>query len=106
MKIRSGFVSNSSSSSFLIYGSSINVEEAYSKLFPGKDVPNKYKATKEITDKLGLDRYSTDFDDYIGISWDCIGDDETGGQFKLKINKALEQIGLEGGTIEEAWYNG
>lgn len=60
--------------------------------------------TKKQIKNFGLDKYNGqdfyvlysecgEFGDYIGISWDCIEDDETGGQFKARINKALERIG-------------
>jgi len=93
MKIRMGFVSNSSSCSFLIYGAMI----------------------EECTDEMETWCYDNDYtcsspyDDecYVGKSWDSIGDDETGKQFKEKVEVALRKLGLDDfGTHEEAWRNG
>jgi hypothetical protein len=101
MKIRSGFVSNSSSSSFLIFGVNLSNEEA-AKL---SRVDHEY--------------YSGNDDCCVhcfGISWDDVGDDETGRQFKQRVmeevNAALRKFGfkerdaIEFETQSHAWYDG
>jgi hypothetical protein len=98
MKIRNGFVSNSSSSSFLIYGAAITQDDA--ETFEKKAV----KAGLEF--KYGPDGYDNN---YIGLSWDSIKDNETGKEFKERIEKAVEKVMGEKtdcGTHSEAWYNG
>lgn len=96
MKVRSGFVSNSSTSSFLIYGAFIE----------GKT----YDEVDEILEGVeGLEWHSPDYSDgvYVGRSWDSIGDDETGKQFKDGITKVLkEKFGpeIETSSFEEAWH--
>lgn len=102
MKIRNGFVSNSSSSSFCIYGTKITKEQF--------DL-----TSKERIKELGLEEhyYSSsgyyDDDVYIGISWKYISDNETGASFKLRITNALKKLygdDIETRTIEMAWYDG
>jgi len=93
MKIRHGFVSNSSSSSFLIYG--VMIEECTEEMEEWCD-KNHYTYARPYDEEV-----------YIGKSWDSIGDDETGKQFKEKVEVALRKLGLDDfGTHEEAWRDG
>ena len=101
MKTRQGFVSNSSTSSFLIYG--MNVEG------DSEDVESKI-------DELKLDLgywYVEGGGLYVGRSWSGVKDDQTGLQFKESVTedvkKLLAGVGSEEkvdcGTHQEAWYN-
>lgn len=96
MKHRNGFVSNSSTTSFLIYG--ISVE---------KDIE------EDIVEKEGLDyKYGPDYkygSRYIGRSWSSIKDDETGADFKKDVEAKIAKImgkTVECETIKMAWFNG
>jgi hypothetical protein len=92
MKIRMGFVSNSSSCSFLIYGVMIANSKCTSALQDWCD-DNDYTCSNPFDDEY-----------YIGKSWDSISDDETGKQFKEKVEAALKTQGLAGfSTHEQAW---
>ncbi len=103
MKIRLGFVSNSSTSSFLIYGVCVDIvdsdeiEEAMDAMETSLDTHNPYGENT-----------------YIGISWEEVKDDETGAQFKARVEKAvnsvLDKVDYSGErkftTHEEAWSDG
>lgn len=103
MKIRNGFVSNSSSASFLIFGTGL--------LEKFKD-----DAEKIINEKgLNLDIINSPYSYYIGISWDEIADEETGREFKTHIEKDIktlfEELGADTDRIKcfthsETWYDG
>ena len=111
MKTRNGFVSNSSSSSFCIYGTYVE-----SKHFEDVGKPadmDVYEWAESLgTDGIevhggGYDGYDYGF--YLGRSWDRIGDDETGAEFKKSVRDAIEKIlgkPFDCSTCEEAWYDG
>ena len=163
MKYRQGFVSNSSSSSFLIYGVCVERDELAARLIEGPwteavlakanaslawsrqsqaeyaakaaaDPSFKYYSYEVREDYASFAEYFVEEDNkwdaiyslageidgksecpfedgttYFGISWDKVGDDETGRQFKARVEQILKDMfgeGLECGTFEEAWRNG
>jgi len=96
MKIRTGFVSNSSSTSFSIFGIWTN--------------ENK-EQVEEAADKLGLFTHYDQAGDgiYIGREFSTIKDDETGAQFKRSTQELVSKLPVEKKechTITEGWYNG
>ena len=147
MKIRKGFVSNSSSSSFCIYGAMVDQGELVEALVNAaklEDVQknilesfNRYKDKEEkvsswedfLKEVESLEEYFSDdtyylfdefvdieifsitydYDYYVGRSFDTIGDDETGREFKESTEKKLAEIfgkELKCGHHEEAWRDG
>ena len=101
MKARAGFVANSSSSSFTIYGVHIDDIEDEGQLPKGFEKSGLGVWYGDPNWREGL---------YVGRTWEGISDDETGKQFKESVEKALKQLfpdrKLEPTTIEEAWYDG
>jgi hypothetical protein len=112
MKIRQGFVSNSSSTSFCIYGAIFEGDEILDLLHIEDEEPDYYETIDKIATELDLESGSADSEGdsfYIGKSWDGIKDDETGKQFKDSIeNKIKGKFGndIECSTHENSWYNG
>lgn len=99
-KKRFGFVSNSSSSSFLIYGTNISNSKVEKLEESGFDI--------DSLEDVGLDIHRMDYETYIGRSWDSVGDDETGKQFKEKIQEKIKVHFPDAKfrTFEKAWYDG
>lgn len=111
MKVRRGFVSNSSSCSFLIYGVCIdenipdydNVEKVAAKFGYGWN---------EITiSDGGTDGYYM----FIGFSYDSMKQEETRAQFEARskeaIDKILTELGVDVSNVEyapqeAAWRDG
>jgi hypothetical protein len=100
MKIRNGFVSNSSSSSFLMYG-----------IFDDDlDYSEREDLASQATD-LGLHAWNLDHGIYIGLSWDEVANDETGAEFKDRVQRLLVMLlerdpkDLQIRTHQEEWYD-
>ena len=100
MKIRQGFVSNSSSSSFHMYGTEIDDTE-FEKMIIEKGL-----TTAELLEADGISEFLwvagipglqgehiLDWGNvYLGRCYAGIGDDETGKEFKESTKKALEEF--------------
>ena len=104
MKIRNGFVSNSSSSSFCIYGVCLDSSEITDSYEPketeteeDEDDEVDEESCEEVLDSLLKDTdlgYWSDYNDnyYLGISLTEQEDDQTHKQFKNGIEEALKKI--------------
>lgn len=116
MKIRTGFVSNSSSSSFCCYGAALDYDE-YKKLLEdnGYEI---YDDEEFLHDnEVNLSTYGR-FDEcypiYLGLSPQKIQDNETGAEFKQRVKKEVkefcEKFGIENPKhvdwASDGWYNG
>jgi hypothetical protein len=117
LKLRTGFVSNSSSSSFLIYGITASDRDLPKEVLPrdSEGEPDTRADTYDIWDKFisdnGLDHWHPSYDitHYIGLSWDRVKDDETGKQFKERAEALIEKAfgkKMKLTTLEEAWRDG
>jgi hypothetical protein len=111
MKIRNGFVSNSSTSSFLIYGKELSPEDA-TRLMGRECVDHWEIGGDDIREKLGKTCLKIVYGEestYLGCSWDSVSDDETGKQFKDRIEADVKKLlGDEAtcSTCREAWQDG
>ena len=134
MKIRNGFVSNSSSSSFCIYGVQVDTDELNEYFFTSEKVMSELKKeskketdeevkkyfsswsgrvdTSGILESLGFEVFRGEWDDvlYIGEEWSAIGNDQTPRDWKESIEKEITEklpgLELSFGTYEESYYNG
>jgi hypothetical protein len=111
MKTRLGFVSNSSSSSFLIAGIIINkIPKEYEDDYDWLE--SMQKKQPELTDFEMHYPYDGDCGCYIGVSYDKIGMDETKKMFLNRVktgcdiicnNFKIDPIVVE--THEASWRN-
>jgi len=112
MKIRIGFVSNSSSTSFCMYGVILERDEIdkFCRQLNIEESSNGYDI-EDLCNYLGLSNHQAyqDSDSYvIGESWDSIEDDQTGGDFKKEIQDKISTLDgkLRCSFHEGGWYDG
>jgi len=114
MKIRNGFVSNSSSSSFCIYGTTCETNDFMKILKDKKLIDENIEEFYEVdTYELKLNGLSIycmeDVDEvYLGRDWCNIKDDETGKEFKEDVQNKINELMPDHkcSTLEEAWRDG
>lgn len=128
MKIRNGFVSNSSTSSFLIYGIKFyegDVKEFFLNSSNNEAIRIRAKRLLEddedifsfmdgVCTEILLNQFELYYVDelelyYVGKSWGEIKDDETGSEFKKNIENELKKAfgdNVEISTHTHAWYDG
>ena len=133
MKIRNGFVSNSSTSSFCIFGTTIDKSEIYNdetfkelvkREFEDDefDEDSGYEGLEILGDILHKEynlsqRTPYYYEDvYIGRSWTSLRDEETALSFKKEVEKNIKAFlakylpsinnEIECETHQEAWRDG
>jgi hypothetical protein len=112
MKMRQGFVSNSSSSSFMIFGATLDKSKFLSKLFKAVDAELLDKEEIESVDDLGNSEWligqmleslelpndltmhnpSEEDEVYFGLGIDDMGDDETKKQFQEAVQSKIDKV--------------
>lgn len=96
MKIRSGFVSNSSSTSFALWGIEVPSDsDVYEK------IRENYKS--KLQSHTGLDDLSQDCC-YIGLSPEEMKDDETLKEFKERVIQAIVKEGCPESELKDVKF--
>lgn len=104
MKIRFGFVSNSSTTSFCLYGGMIDDKEDKDGNSPAE---NKIKEMNSFLQRKMTQGYG-DWDNnvMIGLPPESIKDDETGAEFKKRVEDEIRRVfgDILGEDFSCSWY--
>lgn len=123
MKIKTDFVTNSSSSSFVVMGVTTTMEKLINANIELIKEKMPYFDDQEIQGiglydldfifkDTGLSYSSQPYDEYnimIGMCYTSMGDDETMGEFKRRCREQIEKLlktGVQVHHIEECWMDG
>jgi hypothetical protein len=116
MKIRNGFVSNSSSSSFCLYGACIDSLAESIRELKGEDVEipgwdeDGYIDSADFEEETGIEVWLSESGpcEYVGVSYLSMEPDETRKQFEERADKMVrEWLGpdIELGPLCQSVYN-
>jgi hypothetical protein len=129
MKIKIDHVTNSSSVSFCMYGLSMTkipesvIQKTYESM---KDILSPGYTYEKFQNNVDLHMIAdiarktlnTDFEvyiepydgeEYIGIAYSDMDDDETKREFESRLDKVFEQLGFDSsecGVVEDSWRDG
>lgn len=102
MKIRNGFVSNSSSSSFVLYGIEVSTEQLHKLMIErlGEEKANElledgcyYTIADEVfNEEENFEIIYTDIGIFFGRDPFNVGDNETGKEFRDKVEKFAKEV--------------
>lgn len=101
MKIRTDYVSNSSSSSFMIVGEAFSDEKIYDigktlGFVTDDEDYDSYEIVEKIADKFGI-QYERGIENYydewcLGLHYGDMGDSETKKEFEKRVSDKLSEV--------------
>jgi len=114
MKIKIDFVTNSSSTSFVVMGSTIEMDKVPQNIMEKvqeleEEKQHNLEVFTEGSDLWTSVGYEYDGEIMVGIPYDRMKDDETLREFKARIKKQImDSFGIEVDPhhIEECWMDG